>query len=241
MVVQAKPRLVIWGASHQAMVVADIIRLRGEYELVGFLDDVNPERHGTQFFGGTILGGNEQLDLLRQNGVEHLILGFGNSAARLRLSDLVREKGYRLATAIHPQAVVAADVPVGWGTVIKAGAVIDVGVSIGESVIVGAGAGVAHGSTLEDGARLSLGAIVGADVRVGRGAMIGISASIKTGTHIGAGSLIGVGAVVIEDVPDGVVAYGVPARVIRKVTADDGLGSDAERRAVLGRVSELTF
>ena len=33
--------LVVWGASGHARVVADIIRLSKEYDIVGFLDDVN--------------------------------------------------------------------------------------------------------------------------------------------------------------------------------------------------------
>lgn len=38
--------------------------------------------------------------------------------------------------------------------------------------------------------------------------------------HCGAGSIVGAGSVVVRDVPDGVLAYGVPAKVIRKVRDD---------------------
>ncbi len=219
--VNRKPKLVIWGASHHAAVVADIVRLRDEYELVGFLDDLTPNRHGSQFFGGTVLGGSEQLDPLLNRGVSHLIIGFGKSEARLRLADLGAEKGYRLATAIHPQAVIAADVPIGCGTVIKAGAVIEVGASIGENVIIGSNSVVSHGSTLEDGSRLAAGAIVGSGVRIGRCTLLGINSCTKNRVRVGADSLIGAGSVVLRDIPDGAVAYGVPARVVREVTTAD--------------------
>ena len=52
-------KLVIWGASGHALVVADIIRLGSDYKIVGFLDDVNPSRHNTNFCGALILGGQE--------------------------------------------------------------------------------------------------------------------------------------------------------------------------------------
>jgi acetyltransferase-like isoleucine patch superfamily enzyme len=39
--------------------------------------------------------------------------------------------------------------------------------------------------------------------------------------RVGRYSLIGAGAVVVRDIPDRVVAYGVPARVIRAITVDD--------------------
>ena len=43
------------------MVVADIIRSQGMYEIVGFLDNMNQDRHGSNFCGAMILGGEERL------------------------------------------------------------------------------------------------------------------------------------------------------------------------------------
>src|SRR6266850_193052 len=71
-------KLVVWGASSHALVVADVIRLQGDYEIVGFLDSINPERVGTEFCGASILGGEEQLDVLLQQGVAYLIVGIGS-------------------------------------------------------------------------------------------------------------------------------------------------------------------
>ncbi len=220
-----KPKLVIWGTSAHASLVVEIIRSRGEYELVGFLDDVNPERHGREFCQAPILGGREQLDRLQQLGIHHLIFGFGNCAERLRLSKLVRKKGYRLAKAIHPQAVVASDVPIGPGTVIRAGAVIDPGVKIKANVIVSASTLIAHGSFLGEGTLISGGVTLGGGVTVGRSTWIGLGAVIKDHIRIGEHCVIGAGAVVLSDIPDGVVAYGVPAKIIRRVdTNDDCVG-----------------
>jgi UDP-N-acetylbacillosamine N-acetyltransferase len=216
-----KKKLVIWGASDQAMVTIDIIRLRDDYEVVGFLDDVNPARKETEFCQVPILGGREQLDSLQQKGVHSLILAFGNSEARLRVAELVRAKGYQLATAIHPQAVIAAGVPIGSGTLIKAGAVIDPGARIGENVFIGSCVAVGHHCVLEDGARISGGCAIAGYVTIGRATMLGPGTSVRDRLHIGHHSLIGVGSVVVTDIPDGVVAYGVPARVMRKITSDD--------------------
>ncbi len=219
-----KPKLVIWGTSAHASLVVEIIRSRGQYEIVGFLDDVNPERHGKEFCRAPILGGREQLDRLQQWGVHHLIFGFGNCAERLRLSELVRQKGYRLAKAIHPQAVVASDVPIGPGTVIRAGAVIDPGVKIKANVIVSASTLIAHGSLLGEGTLISGGVTVGGNVTVGRSTWIGLGAVIKDHVRIGEHCVIGAGAVVLGDIPNGVVAYGVPAKIIRRVDINDCVG-----------------
>jgi UDP-N-acetylbacillosamine N-acetyltransferase len=211
------PRLVIWGASGHAMVVADIIRLAGEYELYGFLDDVNPDRHHTQFCGAPVLGGAKELDRLKDKGVEYLIFGFGHCQARLRLSEFVLAKGYSLAAAIHPKSVIAADVHIGRGTVVVAGAVINAGAVVGENVIINTSASVDHECIIQDGAHICPGAHLAGNVNVGQAAWIGIGAAIIERVCIGANVIIGAGAVVLSDIPAGVMAYGVPAKVIKKV------------------------
>jgi UDP-N-acetylbacillosamine N-acetyltransferase len=213
-------KLVIWGASGHALVVADAVRSRGEYEVVGFIDDVNPERTGAQFCGATILGGREQLDLLPREGVNNLIFGFGSCRSRLELSGLAVEKGFQLATAVHLKAVVAPDVSVGRGTLIAAGAVVNPAARIGENVIVNTGASVDHECVIEDGAHICPGVHLAGKVLVGRAVWVGIGATIVDGVSIGAGAVVGAGAVILDDIPEGVLAYGVPARVIRRVMPD---------------------
>lgn len=203
------------------MVVADIVRLNGEYDIVGFLDDLNPERRDEELYGATILGGRESLSSLRSEGVSHLILGFGNGAARLRLSALVRATGFSLATAIHPSAVMATDASIGAGTVVTAAAVINPGSSIGENAIVNTSASVGHECLIGEGAHVGPGARLAGKVVVGRAAWIGIGAVAIEGVRIGANSLVGAGGVVVNDIPEGVVAYGNPARVVRKAEVLD--------------------
>jgi acetyltransferase-like isoleucine patch superfamily enzyme len=53
-------------------------------------------------------------------------------------------------------------------------------------------------------------------VTIERDVWIGANATILPGVHIGSGSVIGAGAVVSRDVPPGVVALGIPARVFRE-------------------------
>lgn len=54
---------------------------------------------------------------------------------------------------------------------------------------------------------------------VGAGASIGSGAVIMCGVTIGRGARIGAGAVVVDDVPDGAVVAGVPARPLRRLGA----------------------
>ena len=209
-------RVAIWGASGHALVVADILRLMNQ-EVVGFIDDTDASRRGQGFAGAQVIGGREYLADLRAEGVRAIVVAVGNCAARVRLADVVREHGFELARAVHPRAIVAADVTLGAGTVVCAGAIVNPGSSIGENAIVNTGATIDHECVVADGAHVGPGVHLGGRVRVGRGAWIGIGATIADRVVIGAESVVGAGAVVLNDVPRRVVAFGVPARVRRDV------------------------
>jgi acetyltransferase-like isoleucine patch superfamily enzyme len=51
-----------------------------------------------------------------------------------------------------------------------------------------------------------------------RGAKIGANATILPGVVVGENVLVGAGAVVVKDIPDGVVVAGNPARIIRQIS-----------------------
>ena len=65
------------------------------------------------------------------------------------------------------------------------------------------------------------------DVYIDKNVWIGAGAIILPGVHIGKNSVIGAGSVVTHDIPAGVLAYGVPCRVIREITKEDEKAMEA--------------
>ena len=214
-------RVVIWGAGGHALVVADIVRRVGWYDLIGFLDDVNPERHRDGFGDSIILGGREQLDILKARGIQNIIIGVGNNEARMRLARDADDAGFWLAAAIHPRATVPRGFQMGRGTVIMAGAVVNPGTIISENIIINTGATVDHDCVIAAGAHICPGVHLASRVIVEEKAWVGIGATVISGIRIGAGAIIGAGAVVLRDVTNGTVCYGNPARFVRPVRKGD--------------------
>lgn len=56
-----------------------------------------------------------------------------------------------------------------------------------------------------------------APIRIGKNVWVGANATILPSVTIGDHAVIAAGAVVAKDVPGGVVAAGVPAKVIKKI------------------------
>ena len=86
---------------------------------------------------------------------------------------------------------------------------------IGFGVTVKGSSSIGHHVQLDDFVSINPGVVISGFVKVGRGTEIGTGTAVVNNVKIGEGCLIGAGSVVTKDIPDGVVAYGNPCKVIR--------------------------
>ncbi len=211
----AKP-VVVYGASGHAKVVLDIFRCGGVYEVIALLDEFRAGGDPCGLF--RVAGKMDRLPVLLQ---EHpnleAMVAVGDNWLRANITASIRTScpGLRFATAIHPSAQVACDVFIGEGAVIMAGAVINPTAYVGDGCIVNTRASLDHDASMAAFSSLGPGASVGGGVRIGTCSSVGIGASVIQEISIGAYTVVGAGAVVVRNLPDYVVAYGVPARVRR--------------------------
>ena len=216
-----KIKIVVWGASGHAAVIANVLGFIENFEVVGFMDSINPDRKGELFCGKKILGGKEQLPYLKEQQIKHIALGFGKCMERIELGDLLTKEGFILMNLYHPNATIAKNAEIGIGTAVLAGAVIDPYCQIGDYCIINNNSTVSHDSNIGRGVHICPGVHMGGQVHIGDAAWIGIGSIILEKITIGSRSIIGAGSIVVENIPSGVVAYGNPSRVVRKVTEKD--------------------
>jgi acetyltransferase EpsM len=207
------PQLIFLGAGGIAIVAADIARCLG-FEIAGFLDD-QPEKHGTVFCGAQVLGSFEMLPELRQRGIEHAVIAFGNCLGRLKFAQKALADGFTLPNLIHPSAIISREAAIGHGAIMMPGTIVNAGSRIGTNIILNTAASIDHDCTIGDGVHIGPGSRLSGLVTVGTATYIGVGSVIRESIKIGGNVLLGAGAVVVRDIPDDVVAYGLPAKVVR--------------------------
>jgi acetyltransferase EpsM len=146
-----------------------------------------------------------------------LLVAVGHNHHRLRLASELAAAGLRFGTLIHPSAALLRSATVGEGSVVGPCAVVGSGARVGPHVLIGSGSVVEHDCVLEEGAALAPGVRMAGRVHICRTAFVGVGATLCPRVRIGEGAIVGAGAVVTRHVPDGMLAFGVPARVVRAV------------------------
>ena len=81
---------------------------------------------------------------------------------------------------------------------------------------------IGHDMEIGEGVSIGHGAICHGEY-IGDNTLIGMGAILLNGSRIGANCIIGAGALVKQnaDIPDGSLAFGSPARVVRKLTDEE--------------------
>ncbi len=218
----AMPNVVVFGCSGHARVVIDILETERRCRIVGLVDSYKPVE--TRLLDYQILGTEADVaELIHAHVCDALVVAVGDNWIRGQIVNQLKESvpGLRFISAIHPSAQISKNALIGAGTVIMPGVVVNAGSRIGESCILNTCSSLDHDCTMADFASLAPRAVTGGNVSIGAYTAVAIGATVSHGTQIGDHTVVGAGALVVSDIPAGVVAYGVPARVIRTRNPDD--------------------
>ena len=128
-----------------------------------------------------------------------------------------------LEARIEPGVTIRDFVTIGKQVVIMMGAVINIGAVIGDGTMIDMNAVVGARGTIGKNCHIGAGAVVAGvleppskqPVIIEDDVLVGANAVILEGVRIGKGSVVAAGAVVLEDVPPGVVVAGSPAKIVK--------------------------
>ena len=98
------------------------------------------------------------------------------------------------------------------GNIFAPGCIVSTNTKLGKFCIINYNATVGHDCELGDYVTVSPNASIGGWCKLGDECYIGAGANVLPKVKVGKGAIIGAGAVVTKNVPDGVIAKGIPAK-----------------------------
>ncbi len=209
------PALVVVGAGGLAREAVEAVRainaVQPRWRVVGYLDD-RPDMHGTEVAGVAVLG---PVDAIADQPDADVLLATGRQGSREALRARLDGLGIdpqRYSSVVHPAAAVSSTSIVGPGSIVLAHCTLTASVTVGAHVALMPNIVLTHDVVVADYATLASGVNLSGAVTVQRGAYLGAGTLVREGVRIGGGALVGMGSVVLDDVPDGRLWFGVPAR-----------------------------
>jgi sugar O-acyltransferase (sialic acid O-acetyltransferase NeuD family) len=210
--------VVIVGAGGFGREVLEIFKAQNKmskiWHILGFIDE-NRELHGSIINNYPVLGG---LDWLREHNNNNLgcVVAIGTCETRKQVVEKLQEIGVNFYNAIHPSVIMSEFVELGKDVIICAGSILTVNIRIGDHVHINLNSTIGHDAIIGSYCTINPTVKINGNNYLGEGVYVGTGATFIQGVPIGSWSTIGAGAIVIEDIPEKVVAVGVPAKVIKR-------------------------
>jgi sugar O-acyltransferase (sialic acid O-acetyltransferase NeuD family) len=180
------------------------------YECVGFIDYNKTEEELLK----PIIGHEDDMDrLLDEYEFSNCALAIGDMKKRQNIHIGIGKYPILFPSLIH-SSVQSFSKDIHDGAVLYPGVVIMNDCQIGKFTLLNSGVTLGHDVVIGDFCNINPGAHLAGRITVGDYTLIGVGASIKEKIIIGENAVIGAGSVVINDVPDNTMVYGVPAKAV---------------------------
>ena len=203
-------RIVVIGAGGHARMCLEILMQRSDLVVIGA---VSSDGTGREALGVPMLGTDRDLTFLTEREqVSTFCVAIGDNGTRQDITVNITHSGGSTATLVSEAAVVSSSAVLGAGCQLMPGSVVTAATTVGEGTIVNTNASIDHDGRIGRFVHVAPGVAIGGDVTIGDRTFVGLGARILPGITLGSDVIVGAGAVVIDDVPDGVTVIGVPAR-----------------------------
>jgi sugar O-acyltransferase (sialic acid O-acetyltransferase NeuD family) len=179
-------------------------------KVLGFIDD-NPQALMNFQLPVGILGSIRDHVV---NKAATYLMAIAEPAAKLKVGELLLERGADFGQYIHRTAMISVQVTLGTGVIICPFGVVSCNAVVNDFVAVNLHSTVGHDVQIGAGCTLSSHVDLCGYSKIGRGVFFGSHASVLPKVTIGDYSRVGAGSVVMTRVKEGMTVFGVPAKRI---------------------------
>jgi sugar O-acyltransferase (sialic acid O-acetyltransferase NeuD family) len=144
------------------------------------------------------------------------VLGVYQPKHKIKILETLNPNIDRFVNVIHDGLDISKTSTLGRGLLINSKVSIAAHTTIGDFVSINRHVSIGHHTTIGNYVSINPGCNIAGNVSIGDGTTIGMGANIIDGIKIGKNTIIGAGSVITKDIPDNVIAYGSPCKIIRE-------------------------
>ena len=148
---------------------------------------------------------------------KEITLGVYQPQHKIKIIESLNPDINKFTNIIHDGLEMSKMSKIGRGVLINSKVSIAAHTTIGDFVSINRHVSIGHHTVIEDYCSINPGVNIAGNVTIGSGSTIGMGTNILHTVKIGKNSIIGAGSVVTKDIPDNVVAYGSPCKIIREI------------------------
>ncbi|WP_432467951.1 acetyltransferase [Agarivorans sp. Z349TD_8] len=168
-------------------------------------------------YGKPLIPFNDLSSIISTSNTKILLaIGYKNMRIRKEAFDIIKSKGYSMASYVSESAHIDSSVKLGENSIIFPGTIIEPFCNIGDNNILWSGATICHDCIIGDHNFIAANATLGGKTYLGNSCFIGFNATIIQQLEITDETLIGAGSVVVSSTEPNTKYYGVPAKPIEK-------------------------
>ncbi|MGM3175853.1 acetyltransferase [Dickeya lacustris] len=200
------------GLGREALLLAQCINdVNKRWDEIFFIDDINYDRilNGHRVFSSTTIPHDISF-------TAEIVIAVGEPILREKFKNNISHLSIPLATLIHPSVFVPENTVIKEGCIINEGVFLSCDVYIGANVCIQQMSRISHDCSIHENTVLASGVCLAGGCNVGKRVFIGMGVMVRERRKIGDFSVIGMGSVVVSDLPDKIIAFGSPARVVKE-------------------------
>jgi sugar O-acyltransferase (sialic acid O-acetyltransferase NeuD family) len=210
--------MIIAGAKGFSKEVLEVIYRMGHAENVVFFDNLTSDNISYIYDLYPIIKTIEDLKIHIDTIDPKFTLGLGTPLSRMRLSELICSIGGKLTSVICPSSSIGQfGVEIGTGVNIMQNAILTTGVKIGEGALLNINCTIGHDSSIGKYSEICPGVNISGNCHIGEFTFIGTNSTILPNVRIGSNVTIGAGSLITKDIDDNTLAYGSPAKPIKRL------------------------
>ena len=192
--------------------IKDINKVKPTWEIAGFLDD-DPHALDAYECDYGVVGSINDWEPRED---EEFALALGSPALKRKIVSILKAKGAKFATVIHPTAMLSEFAHHGEGFIMFPYSKLSANSKVGDFVTL-LSSPIGHDTLIGDYSVISGNCSVVRNVVIGQDVFLAAGVCIAQDVHIGDGAYLGLGCVVLKDVKPGDTMFGNPARPMPKM------------------------